>query len=58
MANAWSKLAIQGVSRKKQGGVWHTMALPFKFKSTLSKKKNFGNSNISPSKNIIYKKIL
>jgi len=32
------------------------MALPFKFKSTLRKKKNYGNSNISPCKNIIYKK--
>jgi hypothetical protein len=32
------------------------MALTFKFKSTLRKKKNYGNSNISPCKNIIYKK--
>jgi hypothetical protein len=32
------------------------MALPFKFKSTLRKKKNYGNSNISPCKNIIGKK--
>jgi hypothetical protein len=32
------------------------MALPFKFKSTLRKKKNYENSNISPCKNIIFKK--
>jgi len=36
--------------------VWDTMALTFQFKSTLRKKKNYGNSNISPCKNIIYKK--
>jgi hypothetical protein len=32
------------------------MALPFTFKSILMKKKNYGNSNISPWKNIIFKK--
>jgi hypothetical protein len=32
------------------------MALPFTLKSVLRKKKNHGNSNISPSKNIIFKK--
>jgi hypothetical protein len=31
------------------------MALPFTLKSILSQKKNYGNSNISPSKNIILK---
>jgi len=31
-------------------GVCHTVALPFTFK-----KKNYGNSNISPCKNIIFK---
>jgi hypothetical protein len=38
-------------------GVFHTMALPFTLKSILrQKKKNYGNSNISPCKNIIIKK--
>jgi hypothetical protein len=32
------------------------MALPFTFKSILRQKKNYGNSNISPCKNIIFKK--
>jgi hypothetical protein len=32
------------------------MALPFTFKSILRHKKNYGNSNISPCKNIIFKK--
>jgi hypothetical protein len=47
-----------GVVTSKQG-VCHTVALPFTFKSILRQKKNYGNSNISPSKNIIViKKIL
>jgi hypothetical protein len=35
-----------------------TLALPFTLKSILlrQKKKNYGNSNISPCKNIIFKK--
>jgi hypothetical protein len=33
------------------------MALPFTFKKILRQKKNYGNSNISPCKNIIFKKI-
>jgi hypothetical protein len=32
------------------------VALPFTSKSILKQKKNYGNSNISPSKNIIFKK--
>jgi hypothetical protein len=32
------------------------MALPFTLKSILRQKKNYGNSNISPCKNIIFKK--
>jgi hypothetical protein len=32
------------------------MALPFTFKSISRKKKNYENSNISPCKNIIFKK--
>ncbi len=34
-------------------GVCHTATLPFTFKSILRQKKNYGNSNISPCKNII-----
>jgi hypothetical protein len=37
-------------------GVCHTVALPFTLKITLRQKKNYGNSNISPCKNIIFKK--
>jgi hypothetical protein len=36
-------------------GVCQIVALPFTFKSMLMQKKNYGNSNISPSKNIIFK---
>jgi hypothetical protein len=36
--------------------VCHTVALPFTLKSILRQKKNYGNSNISPCKNIIFKK--
>jgi hypothetical protein len=31
------------------------MAFPFTLKSTLRQNKNYGNSNISPCKNIIFK---
>jgi hypothetical protein len=35
-------------------GVCHTVALPpFTLKTILRQKKNYGNSNISPCKNII-----
>ncbi len=37
-------------------GVCHTVALPFTWKSILMQKKNYGNSNIPPCKNIIFKK--
>jgi hypothetical protein len=37
-------------------GVCHTVALPFTLKSILRQKKNYGNSNISPYKNIIFQK--
>jgi hypothetical protein len=40
----------------KTRGVCHIVALPFTLKSTLRQKKNDGNSNISPCKNIIFKK--
>jgi len=45
------------VSKYIKQGVCHTVALPFTLKSMLrQKKKNYGNSNISPCKNIIFKK--
>jgi hypothetical protein len=40
----------------KQQGVCHTMALPFTLKNILRQKKNYENLNISPCKNIIFKK--
>jgi hypothetical protein len=36
--------------------VCHTVALPFTLKRILRQKKNYGNSNISPRKNIIFQK--
>jgi hypothetical protein len=45
-------------TNQKQG-VSHTVALPFTLKGILrQKKKNYGNSNISSCKDIIFKKIL
>jgi hypothetical protein len=41
---------------KIKQGVCHTVALPFTLKSILRQKQNYGNSNISPGKNIIFKK--
>jgi hypothetical protein len=37
-------------------GVCHTVALPSTLKSILRQKKNYGNSNNSPCKNITFKK--
>jgi len=37
-------------------GACRIVALPFTFKNMLMQKKNYGNSNISPGKNIIFKK--
>jgi hypothetical protein len=37
-------------------GVCHTVASPFTLKSILRQRKTYGNSNISPCKNIIFKK--
>jgi hypothetical protein len=42
--------------RKLKQGVCHSVALPFTLKCILRQKKNYGNSNISPCKNIIFKK--
>jgi hypothetical protein len=43
---------------KEEQGVGHTVALSFTLKRVLRQKKNYGKSNISPCKNIIFKKIL
>ncbi len=40
---------------EKKQGVCHTMALPFTLKSILRQKKNYGDSNISSCKSIIFK---
>jgi hypothetical protein len=40
----------------KQPGVYYSVALLFTWKSILRQKKNYGNSNISPCKNMIFKK--
>jgi hypothetical protein len=37
-------------------GACHDVALPFTFTRILREKKNYENSNISPCKNVIYKK--
>jgi hypothetical protein len=37
-------------------GVCHTLALPFTLKGILRQKKSYENSNISPCKNIVFKK--
>jgi hypothetical protein len=42
----------------QQAGVCHTVALPFTLKEYLMVKENYGNSNISSCKNIIFRKIL
>ncbi len=41
---------------KVKTGVCHTVALQFTLKSILRQKKNYGNSNIAPCKNIIFTK--
>jgi hypothetical protein len=47
----------QREKKKHKGCVNHTVALPFTLKSILlrqkKKKKNYGNSTISPCKNIL-----
>jgi hypothetical protein len=47
---------ILNLSTVNKGCVSHTVALLFTFKSILRQKKNYGNSNTSPCKNIIFKK--
>jgi hypothetical protein len=43
---------------KNKQGVCHIVALLFTLKSILRQKTNYGNSNISPCKSIIFKKML
>jgi hypothetical protein len=49
-----SKFTVE-IHQNKQG-VRHAVASSFTEQSTLRQKKNYGNSNISPCKNIIFKK--
>jgi hypothetical protein len=44
------------IAQKNNQGLFHTVTLPFTLKGILRQKKNYGNSNISPCKNIIFKK--
>ncbi len=54
---AWHDAQVWTHTVQPKQGVCHTVALPFTLKSTLRQKKNYGNSkNISPCKNIIFKK--
>jgi len=46
---------VRNFSHVKQG-VCHDVALPFTLKSISRQRKNYGNSNILPCKNIIFKK--
>jgi hypothetical protein len=51
--------AFQISTMDRSQGWYHTVALPFTFfikKVNLSQKTNYGNSNISPFKNRIFKK--
>jgi hypothetical protein len=48
-----SKFTVE-IHQNKQA-VHHTVAFSFTLKSTLRQKKNYGNSNISSCKNIIFK---
>jgi hypothetical protein len=45
---------LSGTGKNK--GCVTLWALPFALKSILRQKKNYGNSNISPCKNILFKK--
>jgi hypothetical protein len=60
--NTFTPPTTKGLGQAMHGnvkqGVCHTVALPFRLKSILGQKKKYGNSNISPCKNIILQKIL
>jgi hypothetical protein len=47
---------ISHIWSNKQQGACDTVALPFTLKGMLMQKKNYGNSNISPCKDIIFEK--
>ncbi len=51
----WECYGVVTSNQNKQG-VCHIVALSFTLKCILRQKKNYGNSNISPCKNIIFKK--
>jgi hypothetical protein len=48
-----SEMVHSGPHKMKVCG---TVALPFTFKSILRQNKNYGNSNISPCKSIVFQK--
>jgi len=56
--NAGTPPLARAGKKKMKGGkvVCHTVTLPFTFESILRQKKIYGNSNISPCNNIIFKK--
>jgi hypothetical protein len=57
MMNITSKGYTHPPAEKKQKqGVCHIVLLSFTLKKYLKAKKNYENSNISPCKNIIFKK--
>jgi hypothetical protein len=53
-----SRVSSQNYSMWRKQEVCHTVTLPFTLKSILRQKMNYGNSNISPCKNVIFKEIL
>jgi hypothetical protein len=62
---SWKPRERKGISTLFMGGlllylfkqgVCHIVALPFTLKNIFRQTKNYGNSNISPCKNIIFKK--
>ncbi len=52
----WSSSSLLDWVLYFQQGVCHIVALPFTLKNILRQKKNYGNSNISPLKTIIFNK--
>jgi hypothetical protein len=51
-----NKIVVFICHSRENKGVCHIVALQFTFKSILRQKQNYGNSNISLCKNIIFKK--
>jgi hypothetical protein len=56
LANLCRRPILLPSSHAARSLVCHTVALPFTLKRTLRQKKELRNSNISPCKNIIFKK--